>query len=72
MDEELGYATRDGQLRVALLHALTNLWREALVPPLRDVVMAQNIQPWAPIGPDGGYSGGLVVTNVIVGALALC
>jgi hypothetical protein len=71
MDEELGYAQRDGQLRMALLHAVEHTWRASLAGELAAAVLAQTIGAWAPIGPDGGYSGGLIVVNVVVSALAL-
>jgi hypothetical protein len=69
--EEQGYAIRDGQYRLAIIHAAST-FREDVTGNLKQAVMGQLLTPWSPIGPDGGYSGGILVVNTIVGALALC
>lgn len=69
---ETEYADRDGAYREAVLEAVYQRWRPQRPDPLAAAVLGQVLQPWAPIGPDGGYSGGIVVTTVIASALAIC
>lgn len=74
--EEAGYAARDDNYRMAWADAIANLFPEALKSgandPLRDALMGQTIRGWMPVGPDGGYSGGIMATTVIAAALAIC
>lgn len=70
--KEAEYAARDGDYRLALLDAITYRWRPQAPDPLALAVMGQRLDVWQPIGPDGGYSGGSVVTYVISNALAIC
>lgn len=64
-------AHRDGQYRSALLFGL-RAQRDEMCSPLKDVVSGQIIQPWSPVGPDGGVSGGLTVVNFICLSEAVC
>lgn len=59
-------AQRDGQYRCALQNAMAYLY-----PPLvKSCAESQRMEPWAPIGPEGGYSGGLLVSYTIANFLA--
>lgn len=68
---EAGYAERDALWKAIVLEAVAYRWRPR-TGDLAAGVMGQSIAPWAPIGPDGGYSGGLVVATVVTSALLLC
>lgn len=59
-------AIRDGQFRLALLWALTEL----LPPQIKQCVSGMALTPWTPIGPDGGYSGGILVITCVSPYLA--
>lgn len=70
-DVETATAARDGAWRSVLLETVGYGWW----PPggmLRDAVLGQSIGAWTPIGPDGGFSGGMLVATVIVAGLWLC
>jgi hypothetical protein len=71
--QEHEFAARDGAYRMALLDAVAFRWRPTTpADPLYPLVLGQSLLPWTPIGPQGNYSGGIVVTQVITSALGLC
>lgn len=63
---EQQYAQRDGQYRFALLASLAERFPD-LAKPWGE---GFRVSPWGPIGPEGGYSGGLVIVTVIANQLA--
>lgn len=65
-DEWSACAVRDGQYRYMLLYALTQL----LPPRIKPCVDGISLTPWTPIGPEGGYSGGILVVTCVSTALA--
>lgn len=62
-----GMAGRDGNYRMALLNAMAYLYP----PKVKTCAESQRIEPWAPIGPEGGYSGGLLVSYTIANFLGV-
>ena len=69
--QEATYAERDATWKALVLEALAYRWRP-VVGDLAGALMGQSIGPWQPIGPDGGYSGGIVVVTVLSSGLLLC
>lgn len=66
-DLEAEYAERDGRYRMVLLDGLSAYFPDEI----REAALGLSLSPWAPIGPDGGVSGGLVVVTVISGRLCV-
>lgn len=66
-DEETEYAQRDGNYRMAMLDGLGGYFPDKIRPCALGMVL----EPWAPIGPDGAVSGGIVVVRVITTGLAV-
>lgn len=64
---ETEIAVRDGNYRMALLSGLFDYWPDLVKP----IAYSRTVSPWAPIGPDGGMSGGLVGMTVIATQLAV-
>lgn len=62
-----GMAARDGDYRMALLDAVAYRYP----PKIKTCTEGQRLEPWAPIGPEGGYSGGLLVSYTIANFLAV-
>jgi hypothetical protein len=65
-DAETSIAVRDGDYRMALLDGIANRFP----PAVRQCVMATRISGYTPIGPDGGWSGGIVVVTAITSGLS--
>jgi hypothetical protein len=59
-------AERDGNYRLALLDAAAYRYPAKV----RDCAEGHRLEPWSPIGPDDGYSGGLLVSSTVTRALA--
>lgn len=59
-------ALRDGQYRMAIMYAIAYL----LPPRIESCIDGFTIDPWSPIGPDGGYSGGMTIVRCISADLA--
>lgn len=70
--DEGEFAIRDGGWRAVLQEAVGYAWWPAVDETLHPAVLGQSIGAWAPIGTDGGYSGGMLVATVIVAGLWLC
>lgn len=64
---ETTFAQRDDAYRLALYTALTQTVPAHLKA---NCGHGYSLSPWAPVGPDGGCSGGILVVNVIATALA--
>ena len=71
---ETAFAQRDGAYRMALYYAAAHLFPDAVraSSTLAPVVNARSLSPWAPVGPDGGVSGGLLMMHVITNDIAVC
>jgi hypothetical protein len=59
--EETTYANRDGDYRGALYKAAAY----DLPPLIKPCSLGHRIDPWAPIGPDGACSGGMLVDRIV-------
>ena len=66
-EKESDYARRDSDYRMALLDGLYGRWGPAIAPCVNGIRWGQ----WAPIGPDGGVSGGLIEITLVATALAI-
>lgn len=72
-DVEIAYAERDAQWRAAMLDAVGYRWMPAVEgEQLGEALLGQTISPLTPVGPDGGYSGGIVQVTVIARGVLLC
>lgn len=62
--EETAYAQRDSDYRAALFKAAAYDF-----PPLaKPCALGHRIDPWAPIGPDGACSGGMLIDRLVCSA----
>jgi hypothetical protein len=59
--EETGYANRDSDYRGALYKAVAY----DLPPLIKPCALGQRLDPWAPIGPDGQCSGGMLIDRIV-------
>lgn len=64
--EWTAYACRDGQYRMAIAMAFQTL----LPDRIKSCAGGMSIDPWQPVGPDGGYSGGVFVVRIVSPYLA--
>lgn len=64
---EQANAERDGQYRAAIYLALAESYPDAVKP----YALGMRLTPWTPFGPDGGYSGGGLLVNVIAPMIVL-
>lgn len=65
-DTETQIAVRDGDYRMALLDGIANRFPDAV----RACVMTTRIAGYTPIGPDGAWSGGIVVVTAVTSGLS--
>lgn len=66
-EAESGYAHRDGAYRAALYVALVEKFPKAVQP----YASGYRLDPWVPLGPQGGCTGGHLLTNVVTNWLLI-